>query len=149
MFVSLCRYPSVHKCGSVCSFSDLCDLQVLLWAGRKCSCHPLTALPGDQEKNWFSWWEILLQVSQKPRDTQFLIFEHANASVSPWFQVYIHIKQWIKQHSLIGSVLVCTDHCWMSDTSKRSSSWSCGPVCVILAWCFHCDLQALDKFHCS
>lgn len=93
LFVSLCRYPSI--CPQIWSHMQL---QWLVWltcclVGRQKvhlppvynesigTCHPLTVFPDDQEKEeLFSWLEmllqgaVLLQVSQKPWDTQFLIF---------------------------------------------------------------------------
>ena len=81
LFVSLCRYPSI--CPQIWYHMELqwrVRLAGCLVGRQKVHLPPSDSLPGWPKEELFRWLEmllqgaVLLQVSQKPWDTQFLIF---------------------------------------------------------------------------
>lgn len=67
---SLCAgiHPPVHKSGVICSFSDLCDLQVVLREGKKCTCHLRTTKVSASVTLWQPSWVTKRRVIQLIRN---------------------------------------------------------------------------------
>lgn len=123
--------PSVHKSGIICSFSDLCDLRVVLWEGRKCTCHLCTMKVSAPAILWQPSWVTKRRVIQLMRNVVARSSTAAGFSRAMWHTVLNILACQCKCQSMVSGVYT---HKAMNKAALTDRCSSCLYILLLGVW---------------